>query len=661
MDIFYIALAALAVLVAANLFLVRPLRVKITDDPHTNPVRRHIGFAMGSALGMIASTVLLSCALVFAGLAYIGLRQGTRAAQVEATLTGLQNLRARIQDIEPVIGLMTLGLIVIALLYISFRQSRMRVQNAVQAARAAEFEALAEQARAGTLPDLPPTDAMKKFNLELGKLDAELQNVVAKAAARSPAGAEGAPGQVSLTEQEAQQVSQLRQVSDQLSNLYVYEDFNRRLSGRLREADVALPAPRTVLGKIGTFFISRGHIRSMRFLSKAVFLLGVLLIVPSLLAISAPTVADAMDDRLDQLEDIYVALKQDEARESWAAYRRAADAPVPLSEADRETIQRAAVALEFALAQRAADALKLDAFINRATLRAQGARIRLFRTYGKRVDELGMNVTMRGFAEDADLTDLHRTIVNFELDAAMVPETPSTSAGRAFQDALQEAVPQMPRDQWQAMSSKLNLQWDDFQRLSSRQQLRSLFVTHLMFDGVAPGIPADETVAQFVQNIEDLVPLERRKAMLAGSQAEFLQTLEQQGLVDAVEVVADAGRPHPFGRAELDELFINAQSFAGTDGFDRELRNFSPYLDEVTDARVNYAAAERLAKTMATQGVAEGFQLIDPLASLVQFSDVRSGSGPERTRVTRVTRTRYQPPRRVTSRPSRPRFRFRFR
>lgn len=652
-EIYQIALGALALVVLTNLAVLSPLRRRIESDPHTNVLARQCGYAVANAVKLIAATVLLSCILVFALLALIGFREGTRAREVERTIHWLQSLRDQIQDVEPIIGLITLGLIVIALLYVSYRQSRMRVGNAIEKARAAELQALAEQAEVGDLPQLPATEVMRKIEQQLQLIDTELQDII-RATAEEQEVVEG--GEVLLNPARASRVSELQQTGQKLSQIHLIEDFNRRISGRLNEGDVQIAAPRTFLGKVGTFFISTGNLRGMRWLSRTVFLLGILLIVPSLLAISTPSVADAMDDRLNALEDVYVALQQEEAIKSWNNYRTRASTPDALDASDAEAISRAAVALEFALAQRAAGALKLDAFVNRATLRAQGTRIRLFRAYNKRVEKLGMQVSMRGFAQDADLSELHRAIVEFELDAAMVPERPSTSAGRAFAQNLEDAVPEMDPGRWAAAKQQIDAQWADFQRISSRQQLRSLFVTHIMFDGVAPAVPADDAVSQFVNNIEDLVPLDRRKAMLAASQSEFLATLETQGLTQAVDHVGDATRPHPFGRNQLDELFINAQSFAGNDGFDRELRNFSPYLDEVTDARVNRAAAEKLARTMATSSVAEGFQLVDPLASLVQFSDVRSGSGP-----TRVARKPYTPPRRVSRLSSKPRFRIRFR
>lgn len=655
MDVIQITFAALAIILVIKFVFLFPLRRRMAADPQANVLARHTGYAVASALATVASMVLLSCVLVLAGLALIAWREGTRASEVEQTIMWLQSLRDRIQTIEPVLGLATLGLITIALIYVSYRQSRMRVKTAVESARASEFEALAEQATAGTLPELPPTEQMKQIGVELGKVESEMHALI-EGAAKDQGVAVG--GEVTLDPATARHVGELRHHCEQLSRLHAILDFERRISGRLRDADVEIPEPRTTLGKIGTFFISSGQLRSMRFLSKAVFLIGVLLIVPSLLAITTPAVADAMDDRLDRLEDVYVALQQDEALESWQNYRAdaATDTAGTLDDDDVQAINQAAVALEFALAQRAAEALKLDAFVNRATLRAQGARIRLFRTYNERVDALGMKVSMRGFAEDADLSDLHRAIVEFELDAAMLPDRPSTSAGQAFAEALQEAVPAMERSRWEATKKQIRTEWGDFQRLSSRQQLRSLFVTHVMFDGVAPGVPADDAVAHLVRNLEDLVPFERRSVTLAASQAEFLEMLEADGLTSAIEHVGDANRPHPFGRHEVDDLYINVQSFAGDDGFDRELRNFSPYLDEVTDARVNRAAAEKLARTMATSSVAEGFQLVDPLASLVQFSDVRSGAGPAR-----VARKPYTPPRRVTRVSSKPRFRFRFR
>ncbi|MEL6921102.1 MAG: hypothetical protein AAFO77_08755, partial [Pseudomonadota bacterium] len=417
MEIYQIALGAFALLVFTNLAVLSPLRRRIQADPFTKVLVRQCGYAVASAVKLIAVTVLVSCILVFALLAVIGLREGTRASEIESTIRWLQSLRDQIQNVEPVIGLITLGFIVIALLYVSYRQSRMRVGKAIEAAREAEFQALAEQARAGELPKMLATDMMQKIDQQLYLIDKELQDIITAAAEEQQVD-EG--GQVTLNATRARRVNDLQQAREKLSHLYHIDDFNRRISGRLNEGDVEIAAPRTFLGKLGTFFISTGNLRGMRWVSKAVFLLGILLIVPSLLAISTPAMAEAMDDRLDRLEDIYVALQQEEAIESWENYRSASTASEELDAADRQAINRAAVALEFALAQRAAAALKLDAFVNRATLRAQGARIRLFRTYNQRVETLGMQVSMRGFAEDADLSNLHRAIVEFELDAAMV-------------------------------------------------------------------------------------------------------------------------------------------------------------------------------------------------------------------------------------------------
>ena len=150
----------------------------------------------------------------------------------------------------------------------------------------------------GKLKELPPTAGMREVHAELAGTQNVFQQLIYSEQASDPDGI--------LAQQKLAGSIHL------LQQRYVLLDLQRRLDMELDPDDAAFPEPRTLSEKVQTFFMSRGLVASLNRGTRVLFLLSLLLLVPSLTGIYSVKTAPALGVAVAELSDLRVQLTRQE-------------------------------------------------------------------------------------------------------------------------------------------------------------------------------------------------------------------------------------------------------------------------------------------------------------------------------------------------------------
>lgn len=276
-----------------------------------------------SALLIVSISVALAGLALFAFIAWgQAIGGGGQLDVVAAAVERLGGIHERLQALQ--FGLIggVICLLLAALAYVSWRGRRAQYSALLEKEREAEFDALVEKSTDGRLPELPPTAEM----LRATEIIDQLQTSIARIADENPDKSidDLEPGQKAEFERllaERQQVAQAR----------AYVDIIRRVEVGVDRSKLDLEAPKGWLGKIGTFFISRGLFNTFSGSGRALFVLSLMALVGgSVVAVGASDeTATRLALAVDDLENIEVDLSAQDAARTWREALAAAAAEPP--------------------------------------------------------------------------------------------------------------------------------------------------------------------------------------------------------------------------------------------------------------------------------------------------------------------------------------------
>jgi hypothetical protein len=282
-----------------------------------------------SALLIVSISVGLAGLALFAFIAW-GRTAGSSGQldTVAAAVERLGRIHEQLQALQ--FGLIGgfICLLLAALAYVSWRGRRAQYSTLLAKEREAEFDALVEKAKEGTLPELPPTAEMQRAT----EIIDQVQSAIAKIADENP--------DKSIDDLDPVQRAELETLlarRQEVAQARAFVDIVRRVEVGVDQSKLDLGAPKSRLGKIGTFFISRGLFNTFGGLGRVLFVLSLMALVGgSVVAVGASTeTANRLALAVDDLENIEIDLSADDAAKSWREALAAAqpEAPTPAPEA----------------------------------------------------------------------------------------------------------------------------------------------------------------------------------------------------------------------------------------------------------------------------------------------------------------------------------------
>lgn len=272
------------------------------------------------ALQIVAIAALVSAALTWLVLLYLTSGEGTTAADVAATIARLRSMDEFVGRTRLAIWVWAFVAASLALLGWVWRRRRGQFAKARAAILQKQFDDLVEQFNRGELPPREPTPEMAKTIAAIQAVDSRIEAIV---------GDEDGKTASALSDDAVQRLRDLKADRQSLFHHLVTQDIMRRIEVPAHDPDVVgTPRPaRSLMQKIVRIFVSRGMFRQMSLGQRALLVLSVLLLVPSLVTFSGGSIAATLAARITGLDQVRVALtaKEAEGRFQEAARKAAED------------------------------------------------------------------------------------------------------------------------------------------------------------------------------------------------------------------------------------------------------------------------------------------------------------------------------------------------
>jgi hypothetical protein len=553
--------------------------------------RRSYALAIGSekiALGRrlaglellrtVAALALVSILFAFALTAWISLAGGSSASDVARSLERVRAWREGMDQFSSWYGIAATLLISFGLWRLVAARAGEHTHSALKTAIDLELARVRAERDAGRWEELPPTDDMAKIEERFG----ELQGVLTEITGRLAAGQTVTDRGTDLYELKGSVESEL----DQLRVEHASEDERRRLQINWHPPELDAPPPETLRERIQTFFFSVGMLRSIRGTGRLLFAAGVLLLVPSLMAITSDPLASRAGAQEAKLENLYLTLRQEEAKRAWdeAAVR---GVPVQALGADDDAaLDRIASAYELGTAQALARVALLPAMPVPRDVGVYRARQAVLQEFARVAPAQAAAVRLETAA--GRVGPLHDDLV--ALSHVDGPDRPRTPEGRAFRERLREQVSRQSSDQWNRFKQAASASAASFQRAATTADIEGALLSRLV--GSSPAGDVLDARVRSAVGADALTSQARSRAFEIRSN-EFMATLARSGRLDAaVDAVArpPAGQM-PYTAGELRTIKSVAEHSPRVDSFARHIQAAPPSLVRDRVKGVDLAAA----------------------------------------------------------------------
>lgn len=338
MSLFPFAIISLAVYALIHFYWIPKADKKIQSSrgPDSIPqIAWRSGLSVGGAVALVAAITTFAIILLVSILNWQG---GADVDTVTAAMKSIQGWREWLSGFSPAWGVLAIILLTVGLVLHARWRSKVKFNTIFNKMFEAEYTRFAEAKINNQLPFIPPNENMVELGKQMGEIEYYLDHL----------------DEVPLPKGQTKEgfVKQLEAVREDLYKRHFALDVARRIDVKLDEEEIALPEPKTMGEKIQTFFFSKGLVNNINRSSRLVYLLCLLLLVPSLMGLHAGTVQGEMDQRIVQLENIQIDLEGAQSEEELAQQIEQLGNPTHnLSDEDLEVIDQAAELYEESVAQ----------------------------------------------------------------------------------------------------------------------------------------------------------------------------------------------------------------------------------------------------------------------------------------------------------------------
>jgi hypothetical protein len=582
MALLHLALASAALFALLHWWLVPRSRVRPGAAASES---RAATTAALEALRSIALIAACSAALVSVAALAINLRGGADVDELRHLLGYTAQWRERAHRWSSWWGAGATALIILALV-VSVRRSarvRSREEEALHVQR--ELDRLREELASGQWESLPATQAMEQLQADVGKLH-ELRE------------------QVSSMEgmDDSQREQTLASINREIAireRLFMNLDLARRIEPRT-EPETAIP-PRGVAEKVSAFFVSQGLLKSTQGGSRALLIVALLLLVPSLLSVQGMSLASALDRRVVALRELVVTAT---IREEEAARSEVSKLPsVPPSAAqnseepsDSDVMDSVSAAYEDAVARHAVWK-KYARTPSTAAQRSARTRDEILVEFAQARPDVEV---VGGVEEQAARAEKRSEKVGLWATESMDSSArgPRTEVGRAFRDEL-SAISKKHPERWTRIRTGARAWAASFQVPATRSDLQTMALLRI-FGSAADGVDSPGPIAEAAKDL--------LKAVGDGPLKDFSNYLRGTFLAQ----VSEGATPEQISaRMEMDDIGWHGSAFENLTQIENELpkSNALEQLDPRAPGVIERRSSEEL------QAMAEASEALDRLAA----------------------------------------------
>lgn len=237
----------------------------------------------------------------------LGLRGQNTVSEVVSTLIVIARWQDQFANVSPwwsSIVSLTLG---VGLAYAAYRHSRRHLEGVFNQLFEEELARLRREREDGKWEDLPPTEQMQAIDIQLTELEAALQSESTAASGEDSPESSSQPDRKAI-ERDYVRLAHIRDLLD------VRRRMKPEIAANLDPYAAPMPPHKNLAERIGTLFISRGLLQTFKGTSKVLYIIGLLLLVPSLVAFQSPIMAGMLERKFVELDELKVNLSQKEAQ-----------------------------------------------------------------------------------------------------------------------------------------------------------------------------------------------------------------------------------------------------------------------------------------------------------------------------------------------------------
>jgi hypothetical protein len=607
LDLSVVSFAGLGIFLALH-FLIVPFFYRRVWSTKVGQATKAAIYLFLETVRSLSILVALASGLTLAGLRLIDLKGGATIAEVASSIVWIKSLQAYIQSLGTWFGMGHVALLALGLGFLSWRGGKARINKALDKARELELKRLQDERDAGKWEELPLTPEME----ELVQADHENEQILAAVEAEiiNNSGDEQAVKDLDETRQ------QIEAKKNEIAEVFFALDVQRRLDVHVEPADIEWPPPSGFLPRLTAFFFSRGLMGSLQGVSRIVFILAILLMIPALLGVATPTANASLEAKLMDLDQLQVTLGSEQAENTWQEAKKnwpedEASPEKELSLEDQQALDLASRAYEVSLIRYNARLLNLSTTPSRVIhqYRAREAILNRLANRTKSTDS-PMAVKRSGTSLSAKSPDAKALSMYQEM---LDHNGPVSNEGRRFRKELENQVARRSPDQWGHFKKKIKNGMGAFQQTVSRAEMKSMLVTRAMGSG-----------ADFIDGagLPDYLSQNRTQSRV------FMASLNSQdSLDDAIKAVANSNLDNPtYTKRSIKEMKTVSQRMPKMTSVEAHLANFPPHAIRPPEPYVNIGRASTLTNQLASYNTTRGLRVTETMAdSLSSFNDFFPG------------------------------------
>jgi hypothetical protein len=293
-------LACFAAFAVCHYFWVPAIQRRLRINPSVANISQWALLSLAGFVRFYLLVATLTTASIIAVVVISGAMGGTSVANVNAVIETAQQLRAWLSGFGPWWGSGALIVLITALGSYAYRRGKQDVTASYARVYKRAKEQVEQDYKDGKWEDLPPTNEMARVQSQLLEADDAYRNLNQKAQSN--------PEAAELRQQMLDQIGLL-------TRRYHDLDIQRRLDIHIDPEEAELPQPRNWRERVHAFFMSRGLLNSLGYGSRLIFLLSIILLVPSLTGVYSIGVRKMLDDHLVNLNELRVRLELEEAKQ----------------------------------------------------------------------------------------------------------------------------------------------------------------------------------------------------------------------------------------------------------------------------------------------------------------------------------------------------------
>ena len=356
-------------------------------------------------------------------------------------------------------------------------------------------------------------------------------------------------------------------------------EIERRIKLTISEDEAELPKPVTFWDKLQTFFISKGLMNNLGRTTRLVYLLGLLLLIPSLLSVYSGQIGDRLSTNIVQLEHLQLDFSANEVDQEYqkaVASSSEEDKDYELSEEDEAVVEEVATLFESSLAEsylRVSQVSRASRFSLRSNI-VKNELLRKFAQNSRSVKQMNSGSSAK------NVRGTEKTVLKTSENLAVLDKEPRLSDN--LRKDLRKAVKKNP-----SLISKLRGEMNSFQAPVKRRDISRALVKQTF--GTAISDVADNELGKFVsKSIDEFNRRELAKLNEIQSKRFATKIVKGESLGEAINSVkasAEHARIESNMRSVINEMPIQ--------DINNKLRQQPPAVQARTEPHVRTASASQ--------------------------------------------------------------------